>query len=379
MKWADCLKKGTNTEKKAFSVKFMLCLALTAGLFALCLTENGAQRALMAGTALTYPDFLIKSLKPAEKPAVLTNSGSEQKQTENLAPQANENTVKAVPDDVSKLMAEAEIKYANSKQDGKIITENHSKRNATDEYNGVYLRNATLSHTVNLQEILSREITAAVDKNLPAVLIYHTHTCESYELLDRGFYTNERSTRSENSAENTVRVGEELASALREKGYKVIHDTSVYDEQYSGAYDRSRANVVKILKENPSIQVVLDIHRDSISLKDGSRIKPTAQVNGINSAQIKIITGCEEGGVADFPNWEKNLIFAAKLQSVTADDYPELLTPLMFCSRKYNMDLIPCALQIEIGSDANTLSEAVYSARLLGNSLSKILKECEIK
>ena len=86
-----------------------------------------------------------------------------------------------------------------------------------------------------------------------------------------------------------------------------------------------------------------------------------------------IITGCEEGNVTDFPNWEKNLTFALELQSVCENLYPGLMRPIYFCQRKYNMDLTHNNLLVEMGSCANTLEEAAYSGKLLGNALVKLL------
>jgi hypothetical protein len=103
----------------------------------------------------------------------------------------------------------------------------------------------------------------------------------------------------------------------------------------------------------------------------------TAEIDGKKIAQIQIISGCEDGNVTDFPNWEKNFAFAVKLQKQLSDSNSKLVRPLLLCSRKYNMHLMPCALQIEIGTDANTLLEAVYSAELFAESLSKLLKEYE--
>ena len=90
-----------------------------------------------------------------------------------------------------------------------------------------------------------------------------------------------------------------------------------------------------------------------------------------------ITAGCETGNVSDFPNWEKNLTFALHLQNQLANDNPKIVRPLMFSSRKYNMDLLPCALSVDIGTDANTLIEAIYSARYFAESLATLLKENE--
>ena len=171
-----------------------------------------------------------------------------------------------------------------------------------------------------------------------------------------------------------MRVGEEIASVLESEGVGVIHDKTVYDSQYSGAYERSGKAVDEYLKKYPSIQVVIDVHRDGIQTSETSKIKPVTTINGKKAAQIMIISGCEGNGVTDFPDWEYNLRFALNLQKKAEDMYPSLMRPLFFCNRKYNMDVTPFSLLLEFGTDANTLEEAVYSARLIGNSLVSLLE-----
>ncbi len=283
-----------------------------------------------------------------------------------------------IPSDIYQLMLDAEQRYKSASNDGNIIEVDYSRHNATSEFNGILLRNTTLNCKVSISDYINREIPIEIDVSKPSVLIYHTHSSETYELLDKGYYSNLRSSLSNNSYENMIRVGEEICKVLEKNGYKTIHDKTIYDEEYSGAYERSRANVARILKENPSIQVVLDIHRGSIYQKDGSRIKTVTEINSKKTAQIQILCGCEDGNVTNFPDWENNFTFALNLQKKIVNNNPTIVRPLNLCSRKYNMDLMPCALQIEIGTDANTLLEAVYSAELFAESLTALLKECEI-
>ena len=282
-----------------------------------------------------------------------------------------------IPDDISELVSKAETLYANSTNDGKIEEADYSQKNATAQYENMYFRNSTIEKEINIGDYITKKIEANIIKSEPSVLIYHTYTSESYELLDRGFYTNERDVRSDNNTENVVRIGKEICTVLESNGYKTIHITECFDTQYNGAYERSRQVVSEILRANPSIQIVLDIHRDSIYLKEGARIKTVTEIEGKKVAQVLITTGCECGNVKDFPNWEKNLVFALKLQKQLTDDYVTLARPLTIASKKMNMDLIPCALSVEIGTDSNTLTEAVFSSRLFAESLSEVLKECE--
>ncbi|MBQ3524097.1 MAG: stage II sporulation protein P [Clostridia bacterium] len=375
------MNKRTNLHEKIVEyliksiIPVTLVFALVIGGF-----ESSLNRILSATVYMICPEKVFDFLKTQEQ----NKNGTEEinkesiraENTESVITSANINSV--IPNDIQKLVVEAEKKYANSSNDGKIISADYSKQNATSEYNGIYLRNTTLNHEINIEEYLNKQVQAFITENKPAVLIYHTHTSETYELLDRDFYTNERDIRSDNAKENVVRVGEEICKVLEENGYKTIHDKTVYDESLNGAYDRSRENISKILKDNPSIQIVLDVHRDSIYQKDNSKIKTVTEIDGRKAAQIMLITGCEDGNVTGFPNWQKNLTFAVNLQEKLTSDNKTLTRPLMFCSRKYNMDLVPCALSVEIGTDANTLSEAVYSAELFANSLANFLEEYKI-
>lgn len=369
MKWDDFLKR--RTTRKDYKKPFLMFMAFVVVLTLVFTSDFSKIITNIVDTGFSvmfpYENFKNNNLNNLTNGNIFGNS----------ATNSSSNTVLKtdLPQDVILLLTNAEKKYANSSNDGIIREVDYSTQNATSEFNGIFIRNTTQNQTINIDNYLNRKVYATINKNEPAVLIYHTHSSETYELLDRGFYTLERSSLSTNTDENMIKIGEEICKVLEENGFKTIHDTTVYDEQYSGAYERARENVSKILKQYPSIQIVLDIHRDSIYLKDGTRIKPTTIINDEKVSQISVVTGCEDGSVTDFPNWEKNLTFALKLQQQLITDNPKIARPMLLCSRKYNMDLIPCALTIEIGTDANTLVESIYSARIFADSLSKLLEE----
>lgn len=261
--------------------------------------------------------------------------------------------------------------------DGEVTEKTYTDHQATDSFGNVHVRNVTDSHGIDIQAVLSENFTfPADDISKPLVLIYHTHSTESYMYAFSGKFSSESPTRNDNNSLNMIRVGEEITKILKSRGIGVIHDKTVYDTSYTGAYARSREGVEKILSENPSVIIALDIHRDAIYFSDTKRIKPTVTVNGEKAAQMMIITGCQDGNVTDFPDWETNLNFAINLQKRANDKYENLMKPVFFCMRKYNMDLTPYSLLIEIGTDVNTLSEAAYSARLLGDVLSDMIKDC---
>lgn len=207
------------------------------------------------------------------------------------------------------------------------------------------------------------------------VLIFHTHTTESYLEYDEGYYHRSFYPRSEDSSKNMVSVGKAIAESLREKGIGVIHATEVHDSpEYTGAYDRSWDTIKKYTEQYPSIKVVLDIHRDSIAGDDGVKFKPTFEVDGRKAAQIMIMAGCDPYGEYGFPDWEYNLRFALKLQQCAEDMYPGMTRPLYFGNFSYNMPITRGSLLIEMGTDVNTLSEAQYTGKLLGNVLARVLQ-----
>lgn len=286
--------------------------------------------------------------------------------------------VSNTPTDIETLKLQAQSQYKNYKKSGDISEQQMGATSKTLIYGVVEVDNKT-SGTVSVKNLLAKTPSyKEITKEKPCVLIYHTHSTEGYEMLDLGWYSDQYVSRTTDKSKNMIRVGDELTKTLEAAGYKVIHDRNIYDESYNGAYSRSRVSVEKYLEEYPEIQITLDVHRDAIHYESGTKCKPTTTINGKKAAQVMIISGCEGNGVESFPSWEENLVFALDLQSTAEKKYQGLMRPVYFCNRKYNMDVTPCSLLLEFGTDANTLEEAVYSAQLIGDALVTMLDN-EIK
>lgn len=280
------------------------------------------------------------------------------------------------PEDIEKIMQTAVSAYAGFKKTGDIEETKLTSTSSNSVYGNVAVNNKTETKSVNIKNELSKKASfGKITKDEPYILIYHTHTTEGYELLDKGWYSDDYNSRTKDLSKTVVRVGDEIVERLEKAGFKVIHDKNIYDASYNGAYSRSLVMVEKYLKEYPSIVVTLDVHRDAIHYDSGTKCKPTAEINGKKAAQVMIITGAEEGSVEDFPNWSQNLTFAVALQNKVEENYEGLMRPVFFCQRKYNMNVTPCSLLLEMGTDANTLDEAVYSGRLIGDALAELLEE----
>lgn len=210
----------------------------------------------------------------------------------------------------------------------------------------------------------------------PQVLIYHTHATETYMPYFAGYYNSGDITRVPENPRNVRAVGDALAAELTAAGIAVLHDTTLHDSpQYRGAYDRSAQTVESILAEHPSIKVVLDIHRDGLMLNSTDKLKPTVTVDGKKAAQVMLVCGVLSTDALPHTEWRQNLRFAAGLQQALETTWSGLARPLSLVSARYNQHLSVGSLLIEVGSEGNTLDEATYSARLLGQALAALLTD----
>lgn len=333
----------------------------------------GAELALLSlQMMLPFSEEASEQLTTAEKPT------ESEKITEAAQTVMKTESFTATPKDIESLIKKAEKTAVKDKKGGSIREKQYKNEGVTDKYAFVRMKNVNKTQ-VSIKDILNEKIDLSVSKDKPSVLIFHTHTTETYQILDRDFYSENFKTRTNNKGENMVRVGEAIAEEIEKAGFGVIHDKEIYDTKYTGAYSKSRAGIEKILKENPSVQIVLDIHRDAISDSDGTKVKPVATVKGKKAAQIMLISGCQEEGnsITNLPDWRYNLTFAVHLQQKLEELFEGITRPLYFCPRSYNMNVSHCSLLVEVGSDSNTLEEAVYTGKCIGTALSEILEEYE--
>lgn len=336
-----------------------LCLLLPGGV---------TQRMALAASYAALPEGGAVSVYRALQPSATAVGQAEETAASVLPAQITQ-----TPDDILQWMDEA--RQRRETKDGEIRAQTFGAKSATDTFRSLRIRNVTQDVRPDYEAVWDTPLPLSVDRDKPAVLLYHTHTTEGYELLDRDWYAADVVTRTDDARRNVVRVGDAIAQELERGGFLVLHDRTVHDLPYSGAYNRSRDTVEGYLRQYPQLTVTLDVHRDAIQQNNGVKIKPVTDVAGKQAAQIMLIAGAEGGNVTDFPHWEQNLAFALRLQDACEATAPTLMRPIFFCHRKYNMDLTPCSLLVEVGSDANTLEEAVYAGRLFGRALSQMLQK----
>lgn len=242
-------------------------------------------------------------------------------------------------------------------------------------YKNIQVKNNS-SADIDIEAELNADMGFSLENtDQPQVLIYHTHTSESFLKYDTGFFYESFYPRSQDKSENVCAVGEELARQLNSAGIRTIHDTTVHDDPtYSGAYDRSLDTVNSYLQKYPSIKVVLDIHRDGIGT-DEEKSKPVFMADGHKAAQVMILAGYNYDGCEEFTDWEYNLRFALKIQDEASREYPDMMRPLYFSDFMYNMNVCRGSLLIEIGAESNTIEEVRYSGYLLGKIIARCFHE----
>lgn len=247
---------------------------------------------------------------------------------------------------------------------GGVVVEKNITETSTNTYGSVKIKNQSD------YELTEEMLIPNVDlSNKNEVLIFHTHTCESYTPCEEYPYTMTGNYRTTNAKYNMIRIGEELSSLLKAKGFSVVHSLDMHDyPSYSGSYDRSLATVESLLN-GKSTELVLDLHRDAVGA--GDTYGPTVNINGESVAQLMFVIGTDGGGL-EHPNWLNNLKVAIQIQEKANKLYPGLFRPIILRNSRYNQHLSKGACIIEVGATANTLKEGLLSMQCLANVLAEI-------
>lgn len=243
------------------------------------------------------------------------------------------------------------------------VQESDVKETYTSEYNGVKIKNET-------DYKLTKEIlTPDIDINKENILIFHTHTCESYTESEKYKYKQTGNYRTTDKNYTVVNVGRELDRQLQGYGYKVIHDETYHDyPSYSGSYSNSYKTVTNLLEENKDTDIVIDLHRDAIG---DNTYAPTVKIGDEYAAQLMFVMG---GNISkEHPNWQQNLKFAVKIQEKANEMYPGLFKPIILRDASYNQQTAKAACIIEVGATGNTMEQALTSMKYLAKVISEAL------
>ena len=268
-----------------------------------------------------------------------------------------------------KVIDESEIEdLNNSDNEEKEVQrqEGQLKESYTNSYGSVKIKNDTDIQLT--QSILKPDYNV---KNCKNILIYHTHTCESYTQTKENSYKPSGNFRTTNLNYSVARVGKELESSLKKYKFNVARNETKHDyPAYSGSYTRSLETIQDMMKKNKEAEIVFDIHRDAIG--SNSNYAPTVEINGEKVAQLMFVIGTNDGG-GKHPNWKNNLKFAIKVQEKANEMYPGLFRNINLRSATFNQKVTNAASIIEVGATGNTLEEACNSMKYLAEILNEVL------
>lgn len=220
---------------------------------------------------------------------------------------------------------------------------------------------------VDIPALLQAPLQWDLTTDAPTVLILHTHASESYE--KEAGYTETAPYRTLDERYNMVSVGARVTEILEAGGVHVIHDKTIHDyPSYNDSYENSRQTIESCLAENPQIALVLDLHRDAAENAAGDQARYSVTINGESTANLMLVMGTDTWNLP-YPNWERNLALAVKLQAQLEQRYPGLCRPVELVESRYNQDLCDGTLLVEVGMAGNTHDEALRAAELLAEGI----------
>ena len=256
------------------------------------------------------------------------------------------------------------VELAKGDTKTEVITKNPIADAYTKKYKGVKIKNET-SYDLSEKDLNYEKLKI----NKSNIIIFHTHTCESYTSSKKYSYTPTGNFRTTDLKYSVARVGDELTKYLKKYNLNVVHDKTYHDyPSYNGSYSRSLSTVSNILK-NTKADIIIDLHRDAIGSYSG--YAPTVKIGEDECAQIMFVIGTD-GGKLKHPNWKSNLQFAIKMQELANKEYPGLFKPIILRNSRYNQHLGKAACIIEVGSTGNKLEQCLNSMKYLSKIINEI-------
>ena len=216
---------------------------------------------------------------------------------------------------------------------------------------------------------LAEDLSIVKNPAVPQILIYHTHSQEEFADSVEG-----------DTGTTIVGMGDVLADALEAKGYQVIHDTGVYDLvdgvlDRSAAYDYARTAVEELLAQYPTIQVVIDLHRDGV---EGQKF--VTEIDGKPCSMVMFFNGIsrnQQGEISYLPNpyVKQNLAFSFQMEFAARQQYPGFTRNIYLKAERFNLHLRPRSVLIEAGTQLNTVEEERNAMEILANLLDEVLQQ----
>ena len=321
-------------------------------------TENDEEYIESAGPQEIYKDSSLETLAQAveEENQRLVSSADKKEiiSNENIEPQSAD-----IADPVNTNLTRQQVVFFD---EAKLCDTEYLKKLFYTEDPTTMINDEQL----NYNKLMEYDATLKQDNSKPQILIYHTHSKEGYA-----------DSNPEDAATTIMGVGEYLSALLRnEYGYNVLHHLGQYDlEGRDYAYSNAAAGLEKVLQDNPSIEVMIDLHRDAV--KEGTRL--VTDQNGIEMAQFMFFNGLcytrQLGKLTSLPNpyIQENIAFSFQMKLAAEEYYPGLTRKSYLKGYRYNLQYRPKSLLIELGAQTNTLNEAMNSCIPLAQLIDMVL------
>lgn len=234
------------------------------------------------------------------------------------------------------------------------------------------LKNLT-TYKINVEKLLKEDLKVGFEGNGIETIIYHTHTTESYTQSNNYRYEANGVYRTLNNNANMIKIGNEIKKNLQKYGMGVYHDTTVYDyPDYNSSYSKAGKGIVQNLNKYKNAKIVLDVHRDAISINT-EQYKPIVKIDNKNVAQFLLVVGTNQGGL-NHPNWKENLKLALKLKKLADEKYPGLCRSVILRKERFNQQVANGAMIVEIGATGNTIEEVLETSKYFSELLIEVCK-----
>ena len=255
--------------------------------------------------------------------------------------------------------------YATAKRGQVDLTELEDYQTLVKKHYCIDGMTASNAAQLNVKKLLGQDMTLAKDVEGAQILIYHTHASEGY-----------RDSKAGDLKESVVGLGDYLTELLTERyGYQVLHDRGVYDTDRDRAYGVAGPALERILSENPSIEVVIDLHRDGVA----ENVYLLTEVNDTVMAPVMFFNGLSytntSGAVSALknPNLSANLAFSLQMELLASEYYPGFSRGIYLKGLRYNMHYCPKSLLVEVGAQTNSLQEAMNAMPPLADTINRVL------
>ena len=248
------------------------------------------------------------------------------------------------------------------------VIESGIENKFTNTYGSVQIKNGTKYDLT--EEILTPNFELTNKKD---IIIYHTHTCESYTPTENYNYEQTGTYRTTDLNYTVARVGDELTNYLTNYGYNVVHDKTYHDyPAYTGSYGRSMNTITNIMKSGTNAQMIIDLHRDAVGANNN--YAPKVKIGEEYAAQLMFVIGTDGGGLTH-SQWVQNLKYAIKIVEKGNELYPGLFKPIMVRNSRYNQHVAKAATIMEIGATGNTMDQCLNSMKYLSKVMDEALNK----